>query len=784
MQTITNQNEGVGHMNAIEAEEGRYIFVSEALLKFCSNSETDRTSRHFNIKIAEALKKIGPFYAHFGGAGDALLLLSTFLDANPESTVVSFPNSTASARGFFEAFPELAKIYFLPGAPDFAIGTAYRQVLALLPNCQGMGITPKSLRYEEEWNPQLDIFRDYGVVQHPRWIRRFKRETEPKQVVLAPRGSDLGRGSAPPKGIALSLWAPIIEFLTGRGLEPVIIGVPPESAEYPCLAGCRDARSYCFAEQMEVISASRALVGADSWGKTFAALAGVPAIVFEAPPAAPGPEFIDIGQYVFLNPWNRISLIKDFADFKRAFAYVLAGGPTVVQAREKSAAACSGVTGLENNGQEGAAGPVRLLYEASGLGKPANGNWRANEDYRCNRQLLAALQANPECEVTLCPPLAGDSNWAFWEKLFRGQPEIARLRLTAGKLELPLLRFWANCKRKKELHGRNTPLEKVLLEGLRVYRKHIARPETGLTEKNLEGVQIIHLPLNARLPDLPGLRGIAIFQTISSVGPLRASRFFNPAASWRIDQGLAEQRERLWFFVHSQAAKDEICESTEGLNPAKICVNSVAPASFFQPAEGAEITAFLNQHHLPNLPYLLGVCRQRPGRNLIDLFRCYANLLQEEKLRELNLIILGVKEWELRLILNHLPAARRTTERIFAVEEVTEEELPLLYSGAQGLVCTPDQRLNEESLLEMMSCGTPVVAPREALFLEILGPAGFYYDCRDSDDLCHKINVLHQKTSEREALREKTLQRAQQFSWAKCAQETLAGYKKALSAMA
>ena len=69
---------------------------------------------------------------------------------------------------------------------------------------------------------------------------------------------------------------------------------------------------------MQIINGSQALIGADSWAKTFSALAGLPTIVF--PPTYDGVLSLtgDASMNVFLKPWPNITLVQSTAEVAQA----------------------------------------------------------------------------------------------------------------------------------------------------------------------------------------------------------------------------------------------------------------------------------------------------------------------------------------------------------------------------------------------------------------------------------------------------------------------------------
>ena len=272
--------------------EGRYVYLHEGILQ----------------KL-DVLSQLEPFHFQCGGAGDTLLLLSAFYDAQPNGVVLSYPNSIPAARSLFEAFPALEKVFFLPQHKNNQLHARLREFVSQLANCRGMGATPRG-DYGMEWTERTNIFKDYGVIARPAWAKQFRADLGPKRVTLAPRGSLVGMAGSKRNIIEPRDWPELLRFLRDQGYQPVIVGTPDECADYPCLDGCEDQRSYSFTGQMEQIASSELFVGADSWAKTFAALAGVRTIVFEAIKSLDWNGQKDPSDYIFLDPWDCIQVVS------------------------------------------------------------------------------------------------------------------------------------------------------------------------------------------------------------------------------------------------------------------------------------------------------------------------------------------------------------------------------------------------------------------------------------------------------------------------------------------
>ena len=316
----------------VDKREGKYVYLCDEVLEGLAEASGAEKVKRLN----RVLRGLGPFYFQCGGAGDALLLMSTFYDKEPGSIIVSYPNSIPALKSLYEAFPALGTVYFLPAHASNEVNAKLRAIISELPTCQGMGATPKD-DYAREWNEQLDIFRKYKVDPRPQWARQPLPSDSEKRVTVAPQGSLVGMAGTKRNMIEPGQWEELLRFLQGQGYRPVILGTPNEREDYPCLDGCEDRRSFSFREQMDQIAGSARFVGADSWAKTFAALAGVPTIVFEAIKGRDWRGQKDPSDYVFLDPWECLQVVSGLEALKDVFTRrdggaQLPGAPTVVTA--------------------------------------------------------------------------------------------------------------------------------------------------------------------------------------------------------------------------------------------------------------------------------------------------------------------------------------------------------------------------------------------------------------------------------------------------------------------
>ena len=79
--------------------------------------------------------------------------------------------------------------------------------------------------------------------------------------------------------------------------------------------------------------------------------------------------------------------------------------------------------------------------------------------------------------------------------------------------------------------------------------------------------------------------------------------------------------------------------------------------------------------------------------------------------------------------------------------------------------------------LEAMSLGCPVISSNTSSIPEVVGDAGEYFDPDDSESIRIAIESVLESSARRDELVMKGRARCAQFSWARCARETLSSYQ-------
>jgi glycosyltransferase involved in cell wall biosynthesis len=105
---------------------------------------------------------------------------------------------------------------------------------------------------------------------------------------------------------------------------------------------------------------------------------------------------------------------------------------------------------------------------------------------------------------------------------------------------------------------------------------------------------------------------------------------------------------------------------------------------------------------------------------------------------------------------------------------VLHEEVRMLYAAADINVFASSCENMPNILLESMACGLPIACSNRGPMPEVLREAGVYFDPEQPGEIADAIRSLIESSELRLEKAQAAYERAQQFSWARCADETLA----------
>jgi glycosyltransferase involved in cell wall biosynthesis len=162
---------------------------------------------------------------------------------------------------------------------------------------------------------------------------------------------------------------------------------------------------------------------------------------------------------------------------------------------------------------------------------------------------------------------------------------------------------------------------------------------------------------------------------------------------------------------------------------------------------------------------------EHPGKNHIRLIEAFTQFKMETR-SHWKLVFAG-SDWHGSQMIHEAIAHSPFRKDICCLGFVNEKDLPTLYRSAEVLVYPSLFEGFGLPPIEAMACGCPVLCSPRGALSEILGEAAEYINPEDVFGIKLKMMVLATRRKYREHLRERGIVRAKQFSWKKCAKETM-----------
>lgn len=289
---------------------------------------------------------------------------------------------------------------------------------------------------------------------------------------------------------------------------------------------------------------------------------------------------------------------------------------------------------------------------------------------------------------------------------------------------------------------------------------------------------IFHSPWAALPPLEPcRARGVVRALTVYDMTPRLFPHFFEDTGFFETTMRSITPGDHV--LAISECTKGDFCALTRH-DPARVHVTPLAadPATFQRVDDAAVLTASRAKYHIPEGRYLLSVNTLQPRKNLEQCIRSFTRLVQAEKLDDLSLVLVGDRGWKTGEISAALRGAGGLAERIVLTGYVPAQDLSALYSGALAFVYVSHYEGFGLPPLEAMQCGVPVIAADNSSLPEVVGDAGILVPATDGDALCDAMRSLYRDATLRASYAARALARARQFSWDRCADLTVAAYRR------
>ncbi|MBI5566780.1 MAG: glycosyltransferase family 4 protein [Chloroflexi bacterium] len=270
---------------------------------------------------------------------------------------------------------------------------------------------------------------------------------------------------------------------------------------------------------------------------------------------------------------------------------------------------------------------------------------------------------------------------------------------------------------------------------------------------------------------MPYRPGVPTVLTAYDVIPLVYPQYYTTPQRliFRFAHTLALTTARVTLAI-SAATKTDLIRRL-GARPDRIRVTPLAADPRFTPQPTTALQAVRDKYHLPER-FILYVGSNKPHKNLMRLVAAFTKSAVGNQRSAIDLIIAG--SWDARY--PEAKQAAKENDRIRFLGPISDADLPALYSSALAFAFVSEYEGFGLPPLEAMACGTPVIASNTSSLPEVVGDAGLLVDPHDLGAIAAALERVVDDEVLRLNLKQRSLARAAQFSWAQTARLTLDAY--------
>jgi len=221
------------------------------------------------------------------------------------------------------------------------------------------------------------------------------------------------------------------------------------------------------------------------------------------------------------------------------------------------------------------------------------------------------------------------------------------------------------------------------------------------------------------------------------------------------------------ILVPSEFTKQELIRLYRA-DPSKIKVISEGyDQEIFKTNKDQQKNQGILKKHGVKKPFLFYLGREEKKKNTLGLIKAFQIL--RKKFPDLELVLVGSQGWGYQEIKREI----LKTKGIKELNYLPAEDIPSLYQEAEAFVFPSFYEGFGLPLLEAMACECPVVASQAGSLPEVGGEAAIYFNPNNISEIAEKIQMVLTNQNLKDNLKKKGLERVKNFSWEKCAEQTM-----------
>lgn len=227
------------------------------------------------------------------------------------------------------------------------------------------------------------------------------------------------------------------------------------------------------------------------------------------------------------------------------------------------------------------------------------------------------------------------------------------------------------------------------------------------------------------------------------------------------------------IIVVSNFTKSEIMELYPNTRQEKIMViHNGFNDEAYRPLDDKHRSAGILERYGIEGRFFLYAGRLEKKKNIAALVEAFSAFVERRPGNQDKLVLVGDAGFgydEVKYIIQEFDLENR----VIMPGWVREEDLPYIFSAALAFVFSSKYEGFGIPVLQAMACAVPTAVSNIPVMKEVAGDASLYFDPGDKASIRDALISLSDDESLRHRLITSGLSRAQEFSWRKCASETL-----------